>query len=75
MSLQKLKNQLERMMEQAREQRSSQCVCHFVEIIEGSITDEQAKILEANRACYEQNHERTHIGFTYDGISPASQGG
>lgn len=72
MSLQQLRRQLERMKELARE-RPAYCTCLFIEIVEGStLTDEQAQTLEANRACYDQNHERAHTGFTYVEVPPVS---
>jgi hypothetical protein len=66
-----LKREIERMKTWAREQHPAQCACHFVEIIEGStLTNEQAKILEANLTCFEQNHD--HTGFTFIEV-PAAQ--
>jgi hypothetical protein len=67
-----LRREIERMKTWTKEKRPSQCVCHFVEIVQGStLTEGQAKILEANLTCFEQNHD--HTGFTFIEV-PAAQG-
>jgi hypothetical protein len=72
-NLTSLKREIERMKELARE-RPASCCCRYLEIVRGApLTDEQARILESNRACYERNHdhERGHIGWRYVKVPPA----
>ncbi len=74
MSLQQIKKQLERMKELARE-RPTYCTCRYIEIVEGStlstLTEEQERVLENNRTCYERNHDQSaHVGFTAVIIAP-----
>ncbi len=69
-----LRREIERMTTFARETRPSQCVCRYLEIVESEpLSEVQAQILEANRLCFDQNHELAHTGFTFVQV-PAAQG-
>jgi hypothetical protein len=73
-NLSSLKREIKRMQELARETRPSQCVCRYIEIVGSEpLSEVQANILEANRLCFDQNHERAHTGFIFVEV-PAAQG-
>jgi len=73
-NLTSLRREIERMQELARQKRPSQCTCRYLTIVESEpLSDEQAQILEANRLCFDQNHELAHTGFTFVQV-PAAQG-
>jgi flagellar biosynthesis chaperone FliJ len=68
-----LKREVERLKNLARE-RSDICVCRYIEIVKGAtLTEEQERVLENNRECYERNHDqRAHVGWSYIEVPPAA---
>ncbi len=73
-NLTSLKREIERMKTLAQEQRPHSCTCRYVEIVESEpLTEEQARLLENNRACYERNHEdaNIHTAWRYVKVPPA----
>jgi len=74
MSINSLRREIERMKTLAQEKRPSHCFCRYLELVESEPrTEEQARILESNRACYERNHddERDHTAWSYVKVPPA----
>jgi hypothetical protein len=73
-NLASLKREIERMKELARQKRPSECTCRYIEILESEpLTEEQERVLTANMACYERNHDhRAHAGFAYVELPAAS---
>jgi transposase len=73
MTIRSLRRELERLKELARDERPIECFCRYVEIVDGSeqLTEEQTRILERNRDCYERNHAPgEHTGFVYVEVPP-----
>lgn len=52
---------------QERAGHGTGCKCQFIYFNEGEpLTEDQERILEANRKCFERNHNRKyHIGITH----------
>lgn len=67
MNLLSLKRELEHLKALARVRRGSDCVCEYVEIIDGeALTTTQEETLTRNRECYERHNDRNaHVGFDY----------
>jgi hypothetical protein len=71
-----LKREIERLKNLVLD-RPVGCVCRYIEIVEGAtLTEEQERVLESNRDCYERNHDqRAHVGFTAVIIAPIQRTG
>ena len=71
MNLWSVKRELEHLKALAFSQRTSFCVCEFVEVINGqTLATEQEQILENNRACYERqsDNREVHVGWSWNAV-------